>query len=74
MTTLPGSENDLLALPLSQRFDLAQQLLDSVRDELLMAPLTPEQLVRVKQTLSGIDAGTVVCEPFDAVMRELRSQ
>jgi hypothetical protein len=73
-TTPAPVHRELLGLPLAERIGLAQQLLESVHDELTTAPLTPEQLARVKHTLAGIEAGTIMCDPFDAVMRQLRGQ
>ncbi len=66
--------HDLLGLPLGERIDLAQQLWDSVREEMEVAPLTGEQRAEVKRRIAAIDAGLVVCEPFDAVMRRLRGR
>lgn len=73
MPSTDHTHRDPLGLPLAERFDLAQQLLDSVRDELATAPLTPEQHTRVCRTLAGIDDGSILCEPFDHVMQRLRS-
>ncbi|MFT3686387.1 MAG: addiction module protein [Phycisphaerales bacterium] len=65
---------DYLNLPKEERLALSQELFDSVVAEEQHAPLTPQQLARARQTLADIDAGRVVCEPLDVVMKRLRRQ
>lgn len=63
---------ELLGLSLSKRFELAQRLPESVRDELETAPLTSDQIIRLRETLACIDRSDTVCEPLDTVISRLR--
>lgn len=72
MHSSTSTPSELLGLPLTERFELAQRLLESVRDELETAPLTPDQVFRVRATLASIDRGDTMCEPLDTVIQRLR--
>ncbi len=71
MQTIPIHSN-LFGLPLGERIDLAQQLIESVRSEVAAAPLTPEQFAEVRRRLAAVSAGTMPCQPFAEAMLELR--
>lgn len=60
---------DLATLSPPERLLLAQQLLDSVLAEAL--PLSALQLEEVRRRAAAIDAGRVVCEPWEAVRARL---
>ena len=59
---------DFSGLTVTERIDLAQKLLESVRDRIEAVPLTPTEIVEIRSRIAAIDSGFMVCEPFDAVM------
>jgi len=66
--------SEIFSLPVEQRLDLVQRLWDSVRDEIEAHPLTAAQRAEIERRVAEIDAGTVHCEPFDAVMKRLLAE
>lgn len=74
MATPLSSRPDLSSLPIAERQALADELADSVHAEAERTPLTPSQIERVTKTLAALDAGEIVGEPFDIVMKRLRGQ
>lgn len=66
--------SELFALPVEQRLDLVQRLWDSVRDEIEALPLTAAERAEIERRVAEIDAGSVHCESFDAVMKRLLAE
>lgn len=67
--TNPPDDFDFTALSAPERLLLAQQLLDSVLAEAM--PLTVQQLDEVTRRAAAIDAGEMVCEPWETVRARL---
>ncbi len=66
--------SEIFSLPVEQRLDLVQRLWDSVRDEIEALPLIAAQRAEIERRVAEIDAGSVYCEPFDAVMKRLLAE
>lgn len=62
-TSLHEAVLSLLSLP--ERVELAQDLWDSVHAGACAAPFTPEQLVEIDRRVAALDAGEMVCKPWN---------
>ena len=61
--------SDISGLSATERLLLAQQLLDSVLND--VAPLTPEQDTEIERRIRDIDTGKSSCKPWDEVYARL---
>lgn len=63
----------VLSLPAVHRFELAQQLWDSLDEEIPIVE-SPEFLALLRRRVQEIEDGTAVLVDHDVVMRELRAK
>jgi putative addiction module component (TIGR02574 family) len=67
-------ELDISELSISQRIQIAQDLLDSVLFETQGEFFTPEQLGEIDRRVAASDAGQIVGEPWDTIYSQLIKQ
>lgn len=72
--TISIHDLDVSALTITQRIQIAQDLLDSVLHETLGEYFAPEQLAEIDRRVAASDAGRVVGEPWEAVYLQLMKQ
>jgi putative addiction module component (TIGR02574 family) len=73
---------DFTELTAAERLTLAQELLDSVADDLhsptsghdSMAPFTAEQMAEIRRRAADADAGRITGEPWEVVRVRLNSR
>lgn len=68
MKTPTERQLDFRDLTIAERIELAQQLWESVRDQIEATPLTETEVAEIKWRIDQINVGLMVCEPFDAVL------